>query len=98
MWIAPEVGGGFGSKSAAYPADFITLLLAMTLNRPVKWAETPTAARISGDHSRPPHVQEVELAARKDGTVLGLRATVSGGEPWALPLDGRAGDPTIFTD
>src|SRR5438067_2165713 len=37
--VAPEVGGGFGSKLAAYPADFLTVFCSMRLNRPVKWAE-----------------------------------------------------------
>jgi carbon-monoxide dehydrogenase large subunit len=72
--IAPEVGGGFGSKIAAYPADFITVFCAMKLGRPVKWTETRSENYQATTHGRN-HVQEVELAARKDGTILGLRAT-----------------------
>jgi carbon-monoxide dehydrogenase large subunit len=72
--IAPEVGGGFGSKIAAYPADFVTMFCAMQLGRPVKWAETRSENFQATTHGRG-HVQEVELAARKDGTILGLRAT-----------------------
>ncbi len=72
--IAPEVGGGFGSKIAAYPADFVTMFCAMRLGRPVKWAETRSENFQATTHGRG-HVQEVELAARKDGTILGLRAT-----------------------
>ncbi len=72
--IAPEVGGGFGSKIAAYPADFITMFCAMQLGRPVKWAETRSENFQATTHGRN-HVQEVELAAKKDGTILGLRAT-----------------------
>jgi carbon-monoxide dehydrogenase large subunit len=71
--IAPEVGGGFGSKIAAYPADFITVFCAMRLGRPVKWNETRSENYQATTHGRN-HVQEVELAARKDGTILGLRA------------------------
>jgi aerobic carbon-monoxide dehydrogenase large subunit len=73
--IAPEVGGGFGSKIATYPADFITCFCAMTLNRPVKWTETRSENYLATTHGRD-HVQEIELAAKKDGTILGLRATI----------------------
>lgn len=40
--IAPEVGGGFGSKLAVYPWEMITSFCAMQLGRPVKWTETRT--------------------------------------------------------
>jgi carbon-monoxide dehydrogenase large subunit len=76
--IAPEVGGGFGSKIPAYPADFLTIFSAMRLNRPVKWTETRSENYQATTHGRD-HVQEVELAARKDGTILGLRATIWAG-------------------
>jgi aerobic carbon-monoxide dehydrogenase large subunit len=72
--VAPEVGGGFGSKIAAYPADFITVFCARKLTRPVKWTETRSENYQATTHGRN-HVQEIELAARKDGTILGLRAT-----------------------
>jgi len=71
--IAPEVGGGFGSKIAAYPADFLTVFCAMKLGRPVKWTETRSENYQATTHGRN-HVQEVEVAARKDGKILGLRA------------------------
>src|SRR5436309_7993635 len=76
--IAPEVGGGFGSKIAAYPADFITVFCAKKLNRPVKWVETRRENYQATTHGRD-HVQEIELAAKKDGKILGLRATVWAG-------------------
>jgi aerobic carbon-monoxide dehydrogenase large subunit len=72
--IAPEVGGGFGSKIAAYPADFLTVFCAMKMGRPVKWAETRRENYQATTHGRN-HIQEVELAATKDGKILGLRAT-----------------------
>jgi carbon-monoxide dehydrogenase large subunit len=71
--IAPEVGGGFGSKIAVYPADFLTVFCAMKLGRPVKWTETRSENFQATTHGRN-HVQEVEVAAKKDGTLLGLRA------------------------
>ncbi len=72
--IAPEVGGGFGSKIAAYPADFVTAFCAMRLNRPVKWTETRSENYLATTHGRN-HVQDVELAATRDGRILALRAT-----------------------
>ena len=72
--IAPEVGGGFGSKIAAYPADFVTAFCAMKLNRPVKWNETRSENYQATTHGRH-HTQDAELAATKDGKILGLRAT-----------------------
>ena len=72
--IAPEVGGGFGSKIAAYPADFLTVFCARKLNRPVKWNETRSENYQATTHGRD-HIQEVEVAATRDGKILGLRAT-----------------------
>jgi len=92
--IAPEVGGGFGSKIAAYPADFITCFCAMKLRRPVKWTETRSENYQATTHGRD-HVQEVELAARKDGTILGLRATVWAGMGAYLST-AAPGIPTIL--
>jgi aerobic carbon-monoxide dehydrogenase large subunit len=92
--VAPEVGGGFGSKIAAYPADFITVFCAMRLNRPVKWTETRSENYQATTHGRD-HVQEVELAARKDGTVLGLRATIWAGMGAYLST-AAPGIPTIL--
>jgi aerobic carbon-monoxide dehydrogenase large subunit len=92
--VAPEVGGGFGSKIAAYPADFITCFCSMKLSRPVKWTETRSENYQATTHGRD-HVQEVELAARKDGTILGLRATVWAGMGAYLST-AAPGIPTIL--
>jgi aerobic carbon-monoxide dehydrogenase large subunit len=92
--IAPEVGGGFGSKIAAYPADFITCFCAMRLNRPVKWTETRSENYQATTHGRD-HIQEVELAAKKDGTILGLRAEVWAGMGAYLST-AAPGIPTIL--
>jgi len=92
--VAPEVGGGFGSKIAAYPADFITVFCAMRLNRPVKWTETRSENYQATTHGRD-HVQEVELAAKKDGTILGLRAAIWAGMGAYLST-AAPGIPTIL--
>jgi carbon-monoxide dehydrogenase large subunit len=73
--IAPEVGGGFGSKVQHYPEDSMVVFAAKTLLRPVKWTETRSENYKATIHGRD-HVQDVELAARKDGTITGLRAKV----------------------
>ena len=56
----------------------------MKLNRPVKWTETRSENYQATTHGRD-HMQEVELAAKKDGTILGLRAT--SGPAWAPTFD-----------
>ncbi|MDH3403765.1 MAG: molybdopterin-dependent oxidoreductase [Acidobacteriota bacterium] len=76
--IAPEVGGGFGSKIAVYPADFVTVFCAMRLGRPVKWTETRSENYQATTHGRD-HVQQVELAATRDGRITGLRCSVWAG-------------------
>jgi carbon-monoxide dehydrogenase large subunit len=73
--IAPEVGGGFGSKIPHYPEDSMVIFAAKKLDRPVKWTETRSENYKGTIHGRD-HVQEVELAAKKDGTITGLRAKV----------------------
>jgi carbon-monoxide dehydrogenase large subunit len=92
--IAPEVGGGFGSKIAAYPGEFITVFCARKLNRPVKWTETRSENYQATTHGRN-HMQEVELAARKDGKLLGLRATCWAGMGAYLST-AAPGIPTIL--
>ena len=92
--IAPEVGGGFGSKIAQYPGDFITVFCAMKLGRPVKWTETRRENYVATTHGRD-HVQEVELAATRDGRITGLRCTVWAGMGAYLST-AAPGIPTIL--
>ena len=92
--IAPEVGGGFGSKIAQYPGDFITVFCAMKLGRPVKWTETRRENYQATTHGRD-HVQDVELAATRDGRILGLRCTVWAGMGAYLST-AAPGIPTIL--
>jgi carbon-monoxide dehydrogenase large subunit len=92
--IAPEVGGGFGSKIAQYPGDFITVLCSMKLGRPVKWTETRAENYQATTHGRD-HVQDVEMAATRDGRVTGLRCTVWAGMGAYLST-AAPGIPTIL--
>ena len=76
-FIEPDVGGGFGVRGEFYAEDFLIPFASFRLGRPVKWVEDRVEHLTSANHSR--EVQcEVELAAKSDGTLLGLRATVYG--------------------
>jgi carbon-monoxide dehydrogenase large subunit len=70
--VAPDVGGGFGAKMHVYPEQVIVGLLASRLGRPVRWAETRSENIVNMVQGRG-QVQELELGARADGTLVGLR-------------------------
>ena len=70
--IAPEVGGGFGSKLDVYGEEALVAALALALGRPVKWIESRRENFIATVHGRG-QIDDVELAAKRDGTVTGLR-------------------------
>jgi carbon-monoxide dehydrogenase large subunit len=92
--IAPEVGGGFGSKIPQIQGDFIATFCSMKLGVPVKWTETRSENYVSTTHGRD-HVQDVEVAATKDGRITGLRATVWAGMG-AFLSTAAPGIPTIL--
>lgn len=73
--IAPEVGGGFGSKIPVYPDEALACWASMKLDRPVKWTETRSENYQVTIHGRD-HVEYVELAVNNDGKVVGIRGTV----------------------
>ncbi len=71
--VAPDIGGGFGIKSHVFPEEIVLCLLARLVGQPVKWVEDRLENLQSAIHARQ-GVFTVELAARNDGTILGLRA------------------------
>ncbi len=73
--IAPEVGGGFGSKLPVYPDEALVSWASMKTGRPVKWTETRSENYLTTIHGRD-HVEHVELAAKSDGTITAIRGTV----------------------
>ena len=73
--IAPEVGGGFGSKTPVYADEMIATYCTMQLGRPVKWTETRTENYQATVHGRD-HVEYVEMAATREGRITGLRTVV----------------------
>ena len=70
--IAPDLGGGFGTKASGYPEDHLVPIAAIVLNRPVKWVEDRREHMMSAAHARH-QVHTISLAARRDGTIVGLR-------------------------
>jgi carbon-monoxide dehydrogenase large subunit len=71
--IAPEVGGGFGSKLNVYPEEALACYLAKRLGRPVKWIEGRRENFQVAIHGRD-QICDMEFAVKRDGTLLGLRA------------------------
>ncbi|MDP5085321.1 MAG: xanthine dehydrogenase family protein molybdopterin-binding subunit [Yoonia sp.] len=70
--IAPDVGGGFGSKIYHYGEEALVLAAAKKVGRPVKWVADRTEAFLSDAHGRD-HVTKIELACEKDGTFIAFR-------------------------
>jgi carbon-monoxide dehydrogenase large subunit len=70
--IAPDVGGGFGGKLQVTPEELIVFLVAKRIGKPVKYTETRSESMQATHHGRD-QIQYLELAARRDGTVTGLR-------------------------
>ncbi len=70
--VAPDVGGGFGSKIYLYAEDVVVTWAAKQLNRPVKWTAERSESFMSDAHGRD-HITTAELALDKDGKFLALR-------------------------
>ncbi|MGN6301920.1 MAG: xanthine dehydrogenase family protein molybdopterin-binding subunit [Angustibacter sp.] len=70
--IAPDVGGGFGGKLQFTPEELVTFIVARRLGKPCKSTETRTESIMTAHHGRD-QIQRLTLAARKDGTVTGLK-------------------------
>src|SRR6516165_556734 len=70
--IAPDVGGGFGSKIYIYPEEMVALWASKKVGRPVKWTGDRSEAFLTDAHGRD-HVSKAEMAFDKDNKILGLR-------------------------
>jgi carbon-monoxide dehydrogenase large subunit len=70
--ISRDVGGGFGAKISFYPGDAVAIWASKKLGRPVKWIEERRENYLATAHGRD-HIQDIEFAVKKDGTILGLR-------------------------
>ena len=70
--IAPDVGGGFGSKIFIYPEEVICCWASKKTGVPVKWVADRTESFLTDAHGRD-HVSEVQMAFDKDNRVIGLK-------------------------
>jgi len=71
--IAPDVGGGFGSKLNVYAEEALAVALAKRLGRPVKWTEERAENYVATIHGRDV-VHELTFAATKDGTITAVKS------------------------
>jgi carbon-monoxide dehydrogenase large subunit len=92
--IAPEVGGGFGSKIPAYPDEALCAFASMELGRPVKWTEDRSENYKVTIHGRD-HIEYVEMCGTRDGKITGLRTKVYAGMG-AYASTAAPGIPTIL--
>ncbi len=74
--IAPDVGGGFGSKIVWYPELFVAPVLARLLKRPVKFAQTRSEAMLQMSHGRDQE-HELDVGFDRDGRIKALRMVVT---------------------
>ncbi|MEU0477733.1 xanthine dehydrogenase family protein molybdopterin-binding subunit [Streptosporangium sp. NPDC006013] len=70
--VAPDVGGGFGSKLQVTAEEVLALLLTRRLGRPVKWTESRSEGNLTVHHGRD-QLQRISVAADRDGRVRGVK-------------------------
>src|SRR5881397_3590321 len=70
--IAPDLGGGFGTKASGYPEDALVPIAAMAVGRPVKWVENRREHMSGAAHARH-QIHAISLAATRDGAILAVR-------------------------
>jgi carbon-monoxide dehydrogenase large subunit len=109
--IAPDVGGGFGSKIFIYPEEVVCLWASKRVGRPVKWTADRTEAFLSDAHGRD-HVTHAEMAFGEDGRITAIKvktianlgaymSTFSSSVPtylYATLLSGQYDIPAIYCE
>ena len=93
--IAPDIGGGFGAKMHLYPEELLCPFLARTLGAPVKWWESRSESHQATHHGRA-HTENIEIAIRNDGKILGLKVETLG-NVGAYLSNMASGGPTANT-
>ena len=73
--VTPEVGGAFGSKANVYAEEALMCFVSMRTGKPVKWIESRRENCQVTIHGRG-HVDFYELAAKRDGTILGMKMKI----------------------
>ena len=74
--IELDVGGGFGGRGELYPEDYLVPIASRRARHPVKWIEDRREHLMASNHSRE-IVCELEIAAARDGAILGLRGILA---------------------
>ena len=70
--VAPDVGGGFGSKIFHYTEEALVTWASKQINRPIKWTSDRSEAFLTDAHGRD-HISKAEMGFDKDGNILALR-------------------------
>jgi carbon-monoxide dehydrogenase large subunit len=70
--IAPDVGGGFGSKIFLYNEEVVCSWASRLVKRPIRWTSSRREAYMTDAHGRD-HITDAEIALSKEGKILGLR-------------------------
>ena len=84
--VAPDVGGGFGSKINVYAEDVVVAWASKKIERPVKWVAERSESFLSDNHGRD-HVTHAELAVKNDGKITGIKVdTIANLGAYALVL------------
>src|SRR5215831_14416718 len=73
--LVPDIGGGFGAKLGFYPEDVLCAFLSMRTGRPCAWIEGRSESFLATTHGRD-QIQYAELAAQRNGRILGLRTRI----------------------
>ncbi len=94
--IAPDVGGGFGTKGKHYPEEVVLAWAARKLEKPLKWVSTRSEAFVSDYHARD-HATHAELALDADGKFLGLRVSTLAAVGAYVSTVGAAVPTTVYT-
>jgi carbon-monoxide dehydrogenase large subunit len=94
--IAPDVGGGFGTKGKHYPEEIVLAWAARKLERTLKWVSTRSEAFVSDYHARD-HVTRAELALDEHGHFLGLRVSTLAAIGAYVSTVGAAVPTTVYT-
>ena len=109
--IAPDIGGGFGSKIFIYNEETVCAWAAKKLDRPVKWTAERSESFLADAHGRD-HVSHAELALDANGKMIGLHVhTIAnmGAYPstfwsvvptylYAILLSGQYNIPAIYAE
>ncbi|HVL35894.1 MAG TPA: xanthine dehydrogenase family protein molybdopterin-binding subunit [Burkholderiales bacterium] len=94
--IAPDVGGGFGTKGKHYPEETVLAWAARKLQRPLKWVSSRTEAFIT-DYQARDHVTRAELALDGEGRFLALRVSTLAGIGGYVSTVGAAVPTSVYT-